>query len=146
MTPIIAGMLYVCGAIGLITVRAEQQDFCPVALNVTTKALLGQRPPTGVWSVNFVRDYADDGYGNLMRGWTVPKQRRIYVVAAEPRTVFHELHHARAVDAGGSWTCETSHCAASWTCQDWVDELNFTGQEPTWANGCNVPMQTTYGQ
>lgn len=134
---ITTGLLVLCGMVGPLRVGAESAQYCRMAVQITRDALAVQsHRPKGQWTVVFTQEYIRDD-GRLLRGATQKTHRRIYVVSAEPRTIFHELHHAADAEAE-RWEESVAH--SHWTCKDWREEYMFSGAAPTWTNVCgDVP-------
>lgn len=127
------GLLVFCGMVGPLRVSAEDALYCPMVLSATRDAMAAQtHRPEGRWHVIFTQEYILYN-GKVLRGATQQSHRRIYVVTAEPLTIFHELHHAWESERG-QWLDSVTH--AHWTCKDWELERDYTGAPPTWANIC----------
>ena len=101
-------MIIACGLVGPLRVSAEDRSFCPVALQTAREALAEQPyAPRERWHVIYVTEFLLDN-GRMLRGATQRSHRRIYVVFAEPRTLYHELHHAYDAEHG-AWQSSLTH-------------------------------------
>lgn len=127
------GLMFYCGLVGPLRVAVEDRAYCPLAMQVAQESYIASRyKPRKSWVVVFTQEYIADGKRRL-RGATEQSMRRIYVVSAEPRVLFHELHHAWDAEHG-RWHESIEH--ARWTCMDWTEEYIFTRTPPTWTDVC----------